>query len=188
MNPTRAPEISFSHIGLFVNDLDRIVDFWTRVMRFFVTDRGELNGQAIAFLSRDPAEHHQLVFIGGRDVPIDGKLLNQMSFRVETLADLLDFIRRLESEDGVSNFEPVIHGNAWSLYFRDVEHNRVEVFTDSDWYINQPIKEVLDFTLTEEEIRRQTLEFCRSQPGFKPIAEWRAETEQMMGLRKSSTP
>ena len=170
---------SFSHLGLFVTDLDRIVDFYTRVMGFFMTDRGYLGERRIAFLSRDPIEHHQIVFVEGRDVAREGRLLNQMSFRLGSLAELLAFIPKLEGEEA-SNLEPVIHGNSWSLYFRDPESNRVEVFADSEWYINQPIREILDYKMGEDEIRRQTYEFCRTQPGFKPIADWRRDMVALM--------
>lgn len=172
--------LSFSHVGLFVHDMDKIVDFYERALGFFVTDHGVLNGNRITFLSRDPREHHQIVFVAGRNVPRESKLLNQLSFRVASLRELLTFARSLNLDE-VSDLEPVIHGNAWSLYFRDPEHNRLEVFADSDWYINQPIKEVLDFSLSEEEIRALTYEYCRQQPGFKPIAEWQAEMGELMG-------
>jgi len=37
------PSLSFSHVGLFVSDVPRMEDFYTRVMGFTVTDRGVLN-------------------------------------------------------------------------------------------------------------------------------------------------
>lgn len=169
----------FSHLGLFVRDLDRIVDFYTRVMGFFMTDRGRLGERRIAFLSRNPAEHHQIVFVEGRDVPLEGRLLNQMSFRLGSLEELLAFVRALEAE-AVTDFEPIIHGNSWSLYFRDPEGNRVEIFADSEWYIYQPIKEVFDVRLSADEILRQTHDFCRTQPGFKPMSEWRRDMAELM--------
>ena len=36
------------------------------------------------------------------------------------------------------------HGNAWSVYFRDPEGNRIEIFCDTEWYIEQPCVEDLD--------------------------------------------
>ena len=38
------------------------------------------------------------------------------------------------------------HGNAWSLYFRDPEGNRLEVFCDTQWYVEQPCLEDLDLS------------------------------------------
>ncbi|MFD2580353.1 VOC family protein [Novosphingobium colocasiae] len=96
------------------------------------------------FSVKNPSEHHQIVFISSPEAEGSAKVLNQMSFRLDSLATLLEFAKRLDGEK-VTDLEPVIHGNAWSLYFRDPAGNRVEVFTDSDWYIEQPIKEPLDF-------------------------------------------
>ena len=174
----------FSHIGLYVNDMERMVRFYTTIMSFHVTDRGQLHGSTITFLSRDPYQHHQLVFVAGRTVDRTSKLLNQMSFRLGSLRELLDFVKRLPREE-VSDLEPTIHGNAWSLYFRDPEGNRVEVFADSEWYIAQPIKEVLDFDLSEAEIRSRTLEFCQKQPGFRRIEDWRASMQELMSNQPS---
>ena len=37
---TRAPSIAFSHVGIHVTDLRRMVEFYTRFLGFTVTDRG----------------------------------------------------------------------------------------------------------------------------------------------------
>ena len=42
-------------------------------------------------MTRDVEEHHQLVLASGRDGALDAKVLNQVSFRMETLSDLRDF-------------------------------------------------------------------------------------------------
>ena len=38
----RVPRLSFSHMGIFVTDVARMQDFYTRVLGFTVTDGGEL--------------------------------------------------------------------------------------------------------------------------------------------------
>src|SRR5690606_35844450 len=57
------PGLTFSHMGIYVTDVARMEDFYTRLLEFTVTDRGELdtpNGPVfLVFLSRDPDEHHQ---------------------------------------------------------------------------------------------------------------------------------
>ena len=69
------------------------------------------------------------------------------------------------------------HGNAWSLYFRDPEGNRLEMFCDTQWYIEQPCLEDLDLSLPAEEIRARSDAFCRSarasgrSPNIRP--KWR---------------
>jgi catechol 2,3-dioxygenase len=49
------------------------------------------------------------------------------------------------------------------------------VFVDTDWYVHQPMREIIDLDRPEPEIRRLTESLCRDRPGFKPIAEWRAD-------------
>ena len=61
------PKLSFSHVGVFVTDLNKMVDFYTRVLGLVVSDRNEMkDGREIAFLTLDPREHHQVVFATGR--------------------------------------------------------------------------------------------------------------------------
>lgn len=171
-------QMSFSHVGFFVTDMDKMADFYSRVMGFFITDRGTLNGNRITFFSRDPREHHQIVLVGGRD-PATQLNINQISFRVGSLEELKAFHDQLVAGDA-SGLEPVIHGNSWSVYFRDPEGNRIEVFADTDWYISQPFKEFLDFSKSADEIRDFTRDYCKTRPGYRPIAEWRAEMAAMM--------
>jgi catechol-2,3-dioxygenase len=172
--------IAFSHVGLFVENLPKMEAFYREVMGFHLTDRGMLNGNAIAFLSRDPREHHQIVLVAGRVAAPGTRLVNQISFRVPTLADLQIFFGRLNARN-TPNIDPVLHGNAWSVYFADPEGNRLEVFTDSDWYIEQPIRERIDLSLPEKQIRKLTYDYCVGRPGFKPFAEWRGDMERLMG-------
>jgi catechol-2,3-dioxygenase len=172
-------DIQFSHIGLFVNDLPRMEAFYRDVMHFHVTDRGLLKGHDVVFLSRDFREHHQIVLVSGRTAARDARLLNQISFRVPCLDSLRNFYARVCELD-VPKIDPVLHGNAWSVYFEDPEGNRVEVFTDSDWYIEQPIKEHLDLSLPAPEIRRLTHSFCIGKPGFKSFAEWQEQQQARM--------
>lgn len=172
--------LSFSHVGLFVTDLDRMLDFYTGLLGFRVTDRGRLGEAGIAFLSRDPREHHQVVLVEGRPPDAEAKVVNQVSFRAASLADLKAFHRRIAAEPGLA-LDPVNHGTAWSLYFPDPEGNRLEVFADTGWYTTQPYREFLDLTRPEERIRAETEALCRSRPGFKPITAWRAAMAEDLG-------
>lgn len=79
----------FSHMSFAVTDLVRMEDFYTRVFGFTVTDRGEVMGMNLVFLSRDPLDQHQLVLVSGRPEGIPpnpfhapfGCLINQISCR-----------------------------------------------------------------------------------------------------------
>ena len=86
----------------------------------------------MAFMSRDPREHHQIALATGRgDMPTT---INQVSFRLANLEDLRVWHRRLV-ELGVGPVDARNHGNAWSLYFLDPEGNRLELYTPSDWHV-----------------------------------------------------
>lgn len=167
--------LSFSHLGFHVHDLERMRDFYCRLLGFVETDRGTVRGDRIAFLSRDPAEHHQLVLVEGRTAEPGKKMLNQVSFRAGSLEDLRTLNRMIGEEAGVSDISPVSHGNAWALYFRDPEGNRIEVFVDSPWYVEQPFLEPLDLTMSDEEILQETEQVIKDKPGYQPAEVWRRD-------------
>jgi catechol 2,3-dioxygenase len=166
--------LRFSHVGLFVTDMARMVDFYSRVLGFAVTDQGRLGDAALTFLSRNPAEHHQIVLVEGRPPGLPDRIVNQVSFRVATLGELLAFHRRIRQESP-RDLVSISHGNAWSIYFRDPEGSRIEVFADTPWHVSQPVREPLDLDRPEAEILRETEAFCRARTGFKPMAQWHEE-------------
>lgn len=169
----KPPALAFSHMGIFVTDLERMRDFYARVLGFVVTDEGDLGHVQLVFLSRDPREHHQLVLASGRPDRLPFNVVNQISFRAESLADLRRLKALLRAEAGAGEVTPISHGIAWSLYFRDPEGNRIEVFVDSPWYVSQPIREPIDLDRPDEEILRETEARVRDDPSFRPLAAWR---------------
>lgn len=170
---TSAPEFSFSHMGIYVTDPGRMEDFYTRVLGFAVTDRGLLGSTALVFLSRDPNEHHQIVLASGRPAPGGFNPINQISFRMADLASLREMHRRLERE-GTRDLAPVSHGNALSVYFKDPEGNRIELFLDTPWYVEQPVRVPLDMKMSDAELWAWAERDARSRAGFKPVEEWRS--------------
>ena len=170
---TTQPTVSLSHFGIHVTDLARMGDFYTRVLGLLVSDRGNLpTGSTLLFLSRDPDEHHQLVLVSGRPPGIDYNVVNQISFKLPTLADLKAMHARMR-EEGIKEFRVVTHGNAWSVYFADPEGNRVELFVDTPWHTPQPFAEPFDIEAPVDTIMQQTEDICRSRPGFVSRGEWR---------------
>jgi catechol-2,3-dioxygenase len=169
---TSVPQLSFSHMGIFVTDAPRMEDFYTRVLGFSVTDRGNLGSTALVFLSRDPREHHQIVLASGRPDAAGFNSINQISFRMADFAGLREMHRRLE-EEGVKQLAPVSHGNALSVYFKDPEGNRIELFIDTPWYVEQPVRIAMDMKLSDAEIWAWAEREARKLPGFKPVEEWR---------------
>lgn len=172
------PEFSFSHVGIYVIDPVRMEQFYTRVLGFVVSDRGPLGPVQLTFLTRDPAEHHQLVLASGR--PAGGfNPINQLSFRMSDFSGLREMHRRLEHE-GVSELAPVTHGNALSIYFKDPEGNRIELFIDTPWYVEQPLRVSMDMRMSDDELWRWAEAEARKQPGFRPVEEWRAEVSRKL--------
>ena len=78
-----------SHVGFYVTDINKMVDFYTRFLGFTVSDRGPRPDGEIVFMTRDASEHHQLVFASGRPAELSFNVINQISFRLDGLATLL---------------------------------------------------------------------------------------------------
>ena len=176
----KVPNLMFSHMGFAVKDLQKMEDFYTRILGFTVTDRGEVLGMNLVFLSRDPADHHQLVLVTGKpdNIPPNpfhaqfGSVINQISFRVGSLQDLRYLLKVFQKE----NVQSILignHGISWSIYCHDPEGNNLELFVDTDWYFPQPFLIPLDLSKSDEEIREETEKFSREQPGFEMYADWR---------------
>jgi catechol-2,3-dioxygenase len=177
------PRLSFSHMGVYVTDMARMEDFYTRVLGFVVTDRGDLEtphgAVSLVFLSRDPREHHQIVLASGRPRELAFNSVNQISFRMAELADLRA-MHRLLVKERVEELAPVSHGNALSLYFLDPEGNRIELFVDTPWYVSQPLRIPMDFERSDAEIWAWAEAEARKLPGFRPAEQWREEIAARM--------
>jgi catechol-2,3-dioxygenase len=181
---TTSPPISFSHFGIYVTDLARMEDFYTRVLGLLVSDRGQVpGGSDLVFLSRDPDEHHQIVLASGRPPGVEFNVVNQISFKLPTLTGLKAMHARAR-EEGIKQFRVVTHGNAWSVYFGDPEGNRVEVFVDTPWHTPQPVVEPFDIEAPVEAIERETEALCRNRPGFMSRDEWRTAQVARMGAAR----
>ncbi len=178
---TQMPPLRMSHVGIYVHDMDLMLNFYTAVMGLTETDRGMVRGSQIVFTSSDPREHHQIALIAGRPEVLEFNPINQISFRMDSVELLQAMWRRVKDAPGVTDMRPVDHGNAWSVYFRDPEGNRLELFCDTEFYVSQPCLEPLDLSLPAEAIRARSEAFCRTAPGFRPIAEYRAELAAKMG-------
>jgi catechol-2,3-dioxygenase len=178
------PDAQLCHIGLYAFDLDKMVDFYSRVFGLVVTDRGHSGrGFDVAFLSRNPIEHHQVAIASGRPKDAVHTTINQISFRVPGLEDLRRYYPWLVKE-GVAKLDPRNHGNAWSIYFADPEGNRVELYCSSPWHVSQPFGEPLDLTEPVETIRAKTEAMVRQDPTCQPMDAWVEQMRKKMAAQK----
>jgi catechol 2,3-dioxygenase-like lactoylglutathione lyase family enzyme len=169
--------LTLSHFGVFVTDINRMVDFYTRFLGFAVSDRGPNPAGEIVFLTRDPREHHQIVMASGRPADLPFNVINQISLRVDSLDTLRELYVGLKDEP-VEILGPISHGNALSVYFRDPEKNRVELLIDTPWYVPQPHRVPVDIMQPDEKVWAWIEKEARGTPGFKSRKEWMADVER----------
>jgi len=174
--------LQFSHLGFHVRDLEAMARFYRGALQFTETNRGDLGPVRLVFLTRDPAEHHQLVLATGRPEGAFA-LINQISFRVPDLATLRNVHQRLV-DHGAVDVQPVTHGNAISVYCRDPEGNRIEVFLDTPWYCEQPLREPVDLAQGDEAILARAEAMARGRPRFMARERWMAELAQKMRIER----
>jgi catechol 2,3-dioxygenase len=181
------PNLRFTHMGLVVSDIEVMTRFYVDILGFTVTDRGVFGAMDVVFMSRDPEEHHQIVLATGRPAtlprntinPAFGPCVQQISFKMGTLADLRDMKSRLDRSNA-TEITAASHGNAWSVYAHDPDGNYIEFYIDTDWYASQPFYVPLDLNKTDEDIIRETRELCEASPGFKPAEQWRSDISKVM--------
>ncbi len=163
------PNFLLSHFELYVKDAPSMEAFYTRRLGFVVTDRGE-GPQGLVFLSRNPGEHHQLVINPRPTRKASGSPLDHIAFRVASLQEVRRVHEALKEDPGAAA-EAVSHGNTWSVYFRDPEGNRLEVFADTPWYVSQPCRFPIDLGLDDARLHADTERRVRDLPGFRPVAK-----------------
>ena len=162
------------HIGIYVQDLDRMAAFYRDFMGMTLTKSSDV----MAFFSSDPARSdHEIALMTGRRSLEDPHLIQQISLRVETLDDLRDFYRRIKAA-GYEIDSLVTHCSAIGCYFFDPEGNRTEVF----WVTGLPswvgIGVPIDIERSDEAVMaevRRIWEKVRHVPmGQKPDPETQA--------------
>jgi catechol 2,3-dioxygenase-like lactoylglutathione lyase family enzyme len=152
------PKVSgLGHVGIYVNDLMKQRDFYSRIMGLQIADE-ELEQRGMVFMSAHPEEeHHEFVLMKGRDVPEGAKMVQQLSFKVETLAELREFYK-VFNDEGVRIQRTVSHGNAFGMYALDPEGNTIEVYYKTGFPVPQPHGDPVDLSDSEAEL----MEIARS--------------------------
>lgn len=145
------PQITgLGHVGLFCNDLGTMRDFYTRVLGLTISDENLERG--ICFLSAAPeTEHHELALVRAKEPAQKTHNVQQVSFKVTSLADVRAFYHRL-LEAGVKIDRTVTHGIACSVYFYDPEDNRIELYYTTPYQVRQPLGEPIDLDRPDAEL------------------------------------
>lgn len=162
------------HLGIYVDDIDRMERFYSEAFGLVVTDRGtvaRLGNRKIVFMSNSPDAHHEMVLVGGKDPNSGPSVVFQMSFLLKSLAELREVAKRMDMA-GAKDLYAINHGIAWSVYASDPEGNGLEAYVDSPWYIVQPHGKPLDLTLSDEEIMAKTEAAVRQDPTYRPRRTW----------------
>lgn len=165
------PNMLLSHVELYVQDIVKMEDFYIKNLGFVITDRGE-GKNGMVFLSRSPDEHHQIVLNPRQSHRSIESPIDHISFRVESISKLRIFNSSLKLTPEMK-IQTVSHGTTWSIYFRDPENNRFEIFTDTPWYVNQPCKFIVDFELSDEKLIQFTKNKIEKLPGYSIASEWK---------------
>jgi len=154
---------SLGHIGFYVRDMERSVKFYRDILGIQVRDRSP---RGAVFMSAQDrlAEHHELYLAPGRNDDGKANLLQQISFRCASVADVKEFYHLFVANQVPIN-RCVSHGNTVSIYAEDPDGNSVEVYWPTGVDVPQPFGKPMDLSKSEAEIMQQ-LESI--------LAEWRA--------------
>lgn len=172
-----------THVGIYVRDIARMETFYTEVLGLMVTDKGpspRTPGLFLTFLSAAPSAHHQVVLVTGRPEDATFSTIQQVSFTVGSLAELRE-VRDRALARGASGMRVITHGNAWSIYFSDLEGNVLEAYLDTPFHVPQPFGEAFDLDASDAEILAATEARCRREVGFQMYGEWQAALAGRLG-------
>ncbi|MEM7218657.1 MAG: VOC family protein [Pseudomonadota bacterium] len=172
-------QLTWSHAVLYVRDQDKMLDFYTDVLGFHVTDRGPIgpNAPEIVFLSQSPDEHHQIAMIATRKDEDAPNSVNHLAFRTPSFADVKALHAKLDAIDGV-RVGPLSHGNTLSVYFNDPEGNGIEVFWDTPWHVAQPQGKPWDVSMDEAQALAWVEENFAGETSFEPREDYYARRHE----------
>ena len=126
-NPIRISKIG--HVGLYCRDVARMVEFYTRVLGFKVSD---VNEKGMTFL-RFGADHHSFVLAPAPQPPSGPTVLQQIAMEVADLDSLKRIRTYLLAQDvKASAIKHEGPGNDYTFDFDDPEGNRLQFFCEMD--------------------------------------------------------
>lgn len=137
---TLDPKTTIGHVHLKVSNLERAIEFYTKIIGFEVTTK---MGNSAAFLSAGGYHHHLGLNTWeskGGTPPAEGTTgLYHFAILVQSRKELAKAIKRLMDNqwtiDGAAD-----HGVSEAIYLRDPDNNGIEIYCDrerSDWPKNE---------------------------------------------------
>jgi len=122
------------HAVLKVRDLERSVEFYTRVLGFKVSDvyPESMMAGGMAFL-RANTDHHCLALIGGAEAESDNRELHHIAFEVATLDEVVRAREHLREHGVKIDFDGRRRaGCQVAVEFRDPDHHSIEIYWGLD--------------------------------------------------------
>ena len=132
------------HVGIFVNDVQKMLDFYTGVLGLTITDRGGYD-RGVFMSARPHEEHHEFVLAKSTELKTQAQ---QISFTVGSLQDLKELHKKI-TDYGCQIDRIVNHGIAFGCYFRDPEDNRIEVYWSTGKDYPQPHGDPIDLSMDD---------------------------------------
>ena len=180
--------VGLGHVGLYVKDLDKMTEFYRDFLGMTITKRNANS----TFFSSDPSRSdHEVVVVKGARPAETPLLINQISLRVATLADLRDFYYRIKAK-GFSIQRLVTHVSAIGCYFLDPEANITEVFwlTGVPSWVNIAIP--IDIERSDAavlaDVHRYWEKVRHVQVGELPDAQTEAEIRALVAVGTAQAP
>jgi catechol 2,3-dioxygenase len=138
--PERAKQVATLHhfgINVTTDDLEKMIDWYTKVLDLHVNFRGDWDATTVCFMSNDAA-NHRVVFITNpalaADSPHPHARLGHTAYEYETIDGLLSKYAELRDE-GILPYLTIDHGLTISFYYMDPNRYGIELQVDAlgDW-------------------------------------------------------
>ena len=129
------PKFQTGHIGLNVTDLHRSQQFYQDVFGFQVMHRSHEAGREFTFLGDDETLVLTLWQQSGGQFPTALPGLHQLSFRVDSMADVRDAEARVRAAGATLFHDGIVPHSEGSasggIFFEDPDGIRLEIFAPS---------------------------------------------------------